>query len=216
MITPSDILHVPLLTAMAHPLRSRIVARAADIAANAGEWIANDGDPAYFWILLEGEVEAVKLVAGQTQQVTTFDPGEYFGEVPLMLTTTSFTGLRALVPSRLMRVDPADFHAMVTESSEASAILAQTLVRRVNFIKGRRRSSADATTSHVTISAIFFRAIKSNSNGSIRPIPRTNRAFRRKRVTMRIRPSSFCRTDGISTHRAIGNSHGRSVYKRNR
>jgi thioredoxin reductase (NADPH) len=135
MITPSDILHVPLLTAMAHPLRSRIVARAADIAANAGEWIANDGDPAYFWILLEGEVEAVKLVAGQTQQVTTFDPGEYFGEVPLMLTTTSFTGLRALVPSRLMRVDPADFHAMGTESSEASAILAQTLVRRVNFIK---------------------------------------------------------------------------------
>ena len=141
MITPSDIEHVPLMAAIALPLRSRIASRAADIHANAGEWIASDGDPAYFWILLEGEVEAVKLIAGQTQQVTTFDPGEYFGEVPLMLTTTAFTGLRALVTSRLMRVEPADFHVMVTESNEASAILAQTLVRRVGYISERYAAS---------------------------------------------------------------------------
>ncbi len=155
MITPSDILHVPLMAVIAQPLRSRIASRAADIHAKAGEWIANDGDPAYFWILLEGEVEAVKLIAGQTQQMTTFDPGEFFGEVPLMLTTTAFTGLRAIVPSRLMRVEPADFHVMVTESNEASAILAQTLVRRVGVIS-KLYAASDQTQATIVGSRYDF------------------------------------------------------------
>lgn len=135
MFTPSDISHVTLLAAMSPGLRSRVASRAADIRANIGEWVAYDGDVPYFWILLEGEVEAVKVVAGEEQRVTTFDPGEYFGEVPLMLGTSTFVSIRALVRSRLMRIDSADFHTMVTESDEASALLARTLVRRVNFIR---------------------------------------------------------------------------------
>jgi thioredoxin reductase (NADPH) len=68
-------------------------------------------------------------------QISTFDAGEYFGEVPLMLTAPAFAGVRALQPSRLARIDPSDFHAMVTESSDAGAMLAQSLVRRVGVIR---------------------------------------------------------------------------------
>jgi thioredoxin reductase (NADPH) len=135
MITPAELIDVPVFAALSHAQLSRIAARAADIHANAGEWIVHEGDPAYFWALLSGEVEGVRTVAGQSVQATTFDPGEYFGEVPLMLTTPAFLGLRALKPSRLARVDPIEFHAMITESPEAAAILAQTLVRRVGVIR---------------------------------------------------------------------------------
>ncbi|MDB5042348.1 MAG: pyridine nucleotide-disulfide oxidoreductase [Candidatus Eremiobacteraeota bacterium] len=134
MITPTDALSVPLLAALPHALRSRIVARAADVRANVGEWIIREGDPPYFWIVLEGEIEAVRTIAGRERQTTTWDPGEFFGEVPLMLGSTATVGCRAIQPSRLMRTDPTDFHAMVTEATEASAILAQTLVRRVGMI----------------------------------------------------------------------------------
>jgi len=85
MITPDDLLLVPLFALLTETMRSRIAARAGDVRVNAGEWIVQDGDPPYFWAMLEGEVEAIKLVAGIEQQATTFDPGEYFGEVPLML-----------------------------------------------------------------------------------------------------------------------------------
>jgi thioredoxin reductase (NADPH) len=148
-------LGVPLLAALPHPLRSRIATRAADVRANAGEWLVHDGDPAYFWVLLEGEVEAVKLVAGQPVQVSTFDPGEYFGEVPLMLAAPAFIGVRALRPSRLMRVEAADFHALVTESPEAGSMLAKTLVRRVNFIKDAY-SSANLTQATIVGSRYDF------------------------------------------------------------
>jgi thioredoxin reductase (NADPH) len=134
MITPADLADVPLFAAIPHALRARIAARSADIRANTGEWITYEGDPAYFWTLLEGEVERVKTVAGAEVQMTTFDPGEYFGEVPLMLGTETFAAIRALRPSRLMRTESADFHHLLTESAEAAAMIAQTLSRRVAFI----------------------------------------------------------------------------------
>jgi thioredoxin reductase (NADPH) len=135
MIVPSELLAVPLFAALSHAQLSRIAARAADIHANADEWVIREGDLGYFWVLLDGEVEALRVIAGEARQVTTFDPGEYFGEVPLMLSTPAPVGVRALKPSRLARIEPNDFHAMISESPEAGAIVAQTLVRRVNFIR---------------------------------------------------------------------------------
>ena len=148
MITPAELQAIPVFAALSHAQLSRVAARAADIHANTGEWIVLEGDPPYFWALLEGEVEAVKMIAGEPRQVTTFDPNEYFGEVPLMLSTQAFAAVRALKPSRLARVEPIDFHAMISECADAGAIVAQTLVRRVNFIR-------DAyTTANVTQATI--------------------------------------------------------------
>jgi thioredoxin reductase (NADPH) len=141
MITPADLADIPLFAALPHALRSRIAARAADIHAGPKEWIVHDGDPAYFWVMLEGEVEALKVVGGFEQQVTTFDPGEYFGEVPLMLGATAFSAIRTLARSRLARIEANDFHAMVTESAEAGALLAQSMVRRVNVMRDRFAAS---------------------------------------------------------------------------
>jgi thioredoxin reductase (NADPH) len=134
MITPAELGGVPLFAAIPHALRARIAARSADIRANTGEWIAHEGDPPYFWTLLDGEVERVKVIAGDEVQVTTFDPGGYFGEVPLMLGASSFAAIRALRPSRLMRTEPADFHLLITESPDAAATIAQSMSRRVGFI----------------------------------------------------------------------------------
>lgn len=135
MITPGELAEIPLFAALPHALRSRLAARAGDIHANAGEWIIREGDAAYFWVMLEGEVETIKIIGGKEVQTTTFDPGEFFGEVPLLLSTSAFLGVRALKPSRLARIDPPDFRAMVADSAEASALLAQTLSRRVNIIR---------------------------------------------------------------------------------
>ncbi len=134
MISPAEALAVPLLAALSEPLRERIVARAADVRVAKDEWFVFEGDPAAFWIVIEGEVDVLSDASGRMEQMTTFDPGEFFGEVPLMLGATSFRSCRALCPSRLMRLDRADFHMMVADSKEASAIIAQTVVRRVGII----------------------------------------------------------------------------------
>ncbi len=98
MITAGDLHAVPLFAPLPLALRTRIASRAGDLSVGAGEWIAHEGDPASFWVVLEGEIEAIRMVLGEAIQVTTFDPGEYVGEVPLMLGASSFAALRALRP----------------------------------------------------------------------------------------------------------------------
>ncbi len=98
-----------------------------------GEWVTQEGDAAYLWVVLSGEVERVRLLSGREMQSTTFDPTEFFGEFSVILGTESFVSIRALQPSRLMRVDPADLHLLITESKEAAAFMAQTLIRRVTI-----------------------------------------------------------------------------------
>ncbi len=131
MISSDELAKIPLFALMSEALRARIASRSADISVEPREWVVHEGSAVHFWTVIEGEVEAVKRYGGELTQVTTFVPGEYFGEIPLMLGTNAYVGIRAITPARLMRTDPAEFHLMLTASTEASADIAQTIARRV-------------------------------------------------------------------------------------
>jgi thioredoxin reductase (NADPH) len=133
MIVASEIEQFELFAAMEHRIRSRIASRSADIRVDAGEWISNEGDSPYFWVVLSGEVEILRRVRTSTEQITTFEPGEYFGELSLLIGADSISNARALSPARVMRIDPTDFYFMMSASPEASAFIGSALMRRVNF-----------------------------------------------------------------------------------
>lgn len=133
MIEAAELAQIPLFAGATPTLQARIASHSAEIVPAAGEWVTQEGDAAYLWVVLSGEVERVRLLAGQETQATTFDPGEFFGEFAVILGTESFVSIRALRPSRLMRIDPADFHVLISESKEAAALMAQTLIRRVTI-----------------------------------------------------------------------------------
>jgi thioredoxin reductase (NADPH) len=143
MINAADLQDVPLFAKLSEAMLRRIAARSADIRLDPGEWFSQEGDIPSFWVLLEGEAEAMKFSSGQQHRATTFDCGEYFGEVPLLLGSRTFVGMRALTASRLLRLDDRDFHALVSESAELAAELAQTLVRRVAYINEHSGTTND-------------------------------------------------------------------------
>jgi thioredoxin reductase (NADPH) len=143
MISAADLHGIPLFAKLPDDMLLRIAERSADIRPDAGEWFTQEGDIPYFWVLLDGEVEATKFAGGKQHQATTFDRGEYFGEVPLMLGSTSFVGMRALTESRLLRLDDREFHSLVSCSPEIAAELAQTLVRRVAYINEHSGTTND-------------------------------------------------------------------------
>ena len=134
MIEANELEKIPLFADITPALKALIASRSAEILVAAGEWVTREGDAPYLWVVLSGEVERVRLLSGQETQSTTFDPTEFFGEFAVILGTESFLSIRALHPSRLMRVDPADLHLLITESKEAAAFMAQTLIRRVSLL----------------------------------------------------------------------------------
>ena len=58
-----------------------------------------------------GKIEAVKTPTGSSAWSAPRNPGDIFGEVPIVLGTVFPVGFRAAERSRVMRIEPRDYHA---------------------------------------------------------------------------------------------------------
>ena len=92
--------------------RDRLSRAAADISLVPGEYAAHEGDERALFAVLEGRIEAIKLVDGIERVVGERLPGDLFGEVPIVLGTVFPVGFRAAEKSRIMRVEAHDYHAV--------------------------------------------------------------------------------------------------------
>ena len=147
MITPQEIAAYEPYNGLPPALLERIASRAADISANEGEVVLFVGETSSFWTVLEGEVEVLQGYGGQVVQLTTFEPGESFGELQLVIGAESTAEVRALMPTRLMRVDPIDFHVMMAQSQAVRDFITRTVVRRISTrseLYGQRQMSQAA------------------------------------------------------------------------
>jgi thioredoxin reductase (NADPH) len=132
VITKDDIAGIPAFAALDEGLRERLCHVAADVSLVAGEYAAHQGSDRALFAVLEGRIEPVKLEDGMEQVVGVRHPGELFGEVPITLGTVFPVGFRAAVPSRVMRIEPRDYHAIASASPE--------LVQEVGRLAGYRMS----------------------------------------------------------------------------
>src|SRR5205085_886508 len=111
MVTAEEIGRIPVFAALSVADCERLSRVAADIALVAGKSAAYEGGERALFALLEGRIEAVKLVDGVERVVGQRHPGELFGEVPVTLGTTFPVGFRAAEASRVMRIESSDFFA---------------------------------------------------------------------------------------------------------
>src|SRR5581483_3686957 len=130
MVTADELDRVPVFASLGAAARERVARTAADITLVPGEYaVAEEGEQALFAVL-EGRIEAVKLVDGIERIVGQRDPGDIFGEVPIALGTVFPVGFRAATQSRVMRLEPSDYHAV--------AALDQSLVKEVGKLASHR------------------------------------------------------------------------------
>ncbi len=113
MITVDAIRPVPLFAGLDEDLLRRIAARAADVRLRAGDWAAREGEAGAFYILLAGRMEITKTFAGRQKRLALREPGDYFGEVPLLLGAPFLANYRAVVPSHLVRVERTDLAGLL-------------------------------------------------------------------------------------------------------
>jgi thioredoxin reductase (NADPH) len=112
MVTADEIAGVTIFAALGAAERERLSRAAADISLLPGEYAAHEGGERALFGLLEGRIEAVKLVDGIERVLGERRPGDVFGEVPLTLGTVFPVGFRAAERSRIMRVEAHDYHAV--------------------------------------------------------------------------------------------------------
>ncbi len=114
MVTAEDVAGIEVFAMLEPAEQERLARVAADVSLVAGEYAANEGDDRALFAVLDGRIEAVKEVDGADRVVGERLPGDVFGEVPIVLGTVFPVGFRAAVQSRVLRVNPADYHAIAS------------------------------------------------------------------------------------------------------
>jgi thioredoxin reductase (NADPH) len=115
--------------------RESIAARAADIHLNAHEWLIQEGEQPGFFFFIEGRLAVTKIVNGQDQVINHYGPGDFAGEVPLLLGSPAIASVRALEPCRVGRLEPSDFRELVACCRNLSSRLMQTMATRVDRLQ---------------------------------------------------------------------------------
>src|ERR671936_882860 len=120
MVTPDEVGQVTVFAGLDSSARERLSRAAADISLAPGEYAAHEGDERALFALLDGRIEAVKLVDGIDRVVGERQPGDIFGEVPITLGALFPVGFRAAEPSRVMRIEAPAYHAVAAVAPEVA------------------------------------------------------------------------------------------------
>jgi len=143
MVKPDEVGAIAVFEALGPADRVRLARAAADISLRPGEYAAHEGDERALFAVLEGRIEAVKLVDGIDRVVGERKPGEIFGEVPITLGTVFPVGFRAAEESRVMRLDPHDFHVVVAVAPEVGKAVGKLAAHRIGGPGGLQGLAAD-------------------------------------------------------------------------
>ena len=117
MVTAEEIAGIEVFAMLSRDEQERLARAAADVTLVAGEYAANEGDDRALFAVLDGRIEAVKSRDGVERVVGERLPGDIFGEVPIVLGAPFPVGFRASVRSRVMRISPAEYHAIAAVDS---------------------------------------------------------------------------------------------------
>jgi thioredoxin reductase (NADPH) len=134
MVTAEDIAAIPIFASLGEAGRERLSRAAADISLSPGEYAAPQGSERALFALLEGRIEVIQSVDGIERIVGERQPGDVFGEVPIALGTVFPVGFRAAEPSRVIRIEAHDYHAV--------AATAPSLVDEVGRLARHRMTGA--------------------------------------------------------------------------
>ncbi len=84
------------------------------IELKQGEVIFNEGDKArHFYVVLEGAIQAYRIINGQKLPITNFTKGMTGGEVPLLAGTPHLANGVALTDAKLLRLSEEYFWSMI-------------------------------------------------------------------------------------------------------
>ena len=147
MITLEELAALPVLEAVPAEAQEHLARRAADIRLGAGEYAVHEGDERALFAVLAGKLEVTKSIDGVEKVIGARAPGQIFGEVPITFGTPFQGSYRAKEPSRVMRIEASDFHALAAAAPEVLTRVATLARERIGGLQGiaARPSKARAT-----------------------------------------------------------------------
>src|SRR5215831_3020261 len=136
MIEGSDLAAAPLLSKVAAEDLDRVARSAADVRLGAGEYAVHEGDERALYVVLAGHVEVTKAIDGIERVIGKRVPGQIFGEIPIIFGVPFQGNYRATLPSRVARIEAAQFHELAARSPATLTDVAALARDRIGGLQG--------------------------------------------------------------------------------
>jgi thioredoxin reductase (NADPH) len=143
VVTVEEIGGVALFATLDDAQREQLARVAADVSLVPGEYAAHEGGERALFAVLRGRIEPVKLVDGIERVLGERGEGDVFGEVPIVLGTVFPVGFRAAEPSRVMRIDPHDYHAVAAVVPDVAKEVGRLAAHRMSGSRGLQGLAAE-------------------------------------------------------------------------
>lgn len=131
MLTPDDFKAFEVFEGLKPEDCERLCRNIADISVLPGEFVCHEGDGRSLFGVLEGRFEAVKSVDGTIRVLGQRRPGQVFGEMSIAFGMPHPAGLRAAERSRVFRMEPNDYHSLVSAKPEVAMRISQLAAYRL-------------------------------------------------------------------------------------
>ena len=135
MFTIDEIAGIPLFSTLEEKALEYLAGEVEDLHLRPEEYVAHEGDARALAIVVEGKTELTKVVNGVEQVIGIRGPGELGGEVPMTLGTPLPASMRAVVPSRVMKLTVEVFHTLAAMAPEVSASVGAAAMERLEMLR---------------------------------------------------------------------------------
>jgi len=143
VVTADELLAISAFAELDETARAQLAALGADITLVPGEYAVQQGEERALFAILEGRFEGVQLVDGVERVMGKRSAGELIGEVPLTLGTVFPAGFRAVETSRVLRIEPKQYHAVSAQAPELAAEIGRLAGFRMSGPGGLLAVAAD-------------------------------------------------------------------------
>jgi thioredoxin reductase (NADPH) len=135
VITVDELATIPLFSALAESELEYLAGSVEDIRLIPGEYVAHEGEGRFLAVVVEGKTELTKLVNGVEQVIGVRLPGELGGEIPMTLGTPLPASMRAVEPSRVLKVSVEVFHTLAAMAPQVSATVGAAALERLEMLR---------------------------------------------------------------------------------
>jgi CRP/FNR family cyclic AMP-dependent transcriptional regulator len=103
-------------------------------APNSGEFVFREGDDAReMYVVLDGEMEVLKHSRhGREARVALLGPGDWFGEMSILDVRPRSASVRAVAPSRVLKLTAADLDALYRRDLKSYSLIVLNVARELS------------------------------------------------------------------------------------
>ena len=135
MFSIDELATIPLFSTLGEKELEYLAGAVEDIHLIPGEYVAHEGDGRFLAVVVEGKTELTKLVNGVEQVIGVRLPGELGGEIPMTLGTPLPASMRAVEPSRVLKVTVEVFHTLAAMAPQVSATVGAAALERLEMLR---------------------------------------------------------------------------------